>query len=329
MTTIHTIDKPKEYFDEIENFMTTIHTIDKPKEYFDEIEKLIEIIFNGFMALAIDYGYHIDNVFGQNDKEKHTIYKLRNNIHYRLNSSKLHFYLMLRRRVDIEHRFGQMLKDNPKVFDGFFMGNPHFELAADEIMSIYDSTIFHLSSSFDYLAMLVQFVFGKNPQSNLQWTTLDKHCYSEGSDFNQRKFKENVKIIDRDFVSKFNDYRAGLIHRKKSTSFANMSWELTSGEVAIKFKCSDEIKSAFKKIISKDEDFCITYVTYVLIKQTVLNIGFVLEGIEQEFAENYHPHRPVMNNGGFQIGSFNPEIKFIESPSGTYWAKFMEYKNYR
>ena len=307
--------------------MATILTIDKPQEHFEEIEKLIEVVFNGFMALAMDYGYHINNVFGQPNAGKHTIYELRENIHYRLNSSKLHFYLMLRRKIDIEHKFSQMLKENPKVFDGFFMGNPHFEFAADEIMSIYDSIIFHLSSAFDYLAMLLQFVFGKNPQSHLQWITLAKHCYSDNSEFVQRKFRENVKNVDRDFVSKFNDYRAELIHRKKSTSFANVSWKLLSGEVNTKFKVSDKMKSAFKKIVDKDKEYCITFLTHILIKQTVLNIGNVIEGVKNEFAENYDPHSPVMN-GGFQIGSFNPETKFIEPPSGMYWTKFMEYKNF-
>lgn len=194
--------------------METVY-IENPKEYFDEIENLISVVFEGFMALAMDYGYHINNVFGQSDKGKHTIYELRDNIHYRLNSSKLHFYLMLRRKMDIENRFSEMLKKNPAVFNGFIMGNPHFDYASDEIMSIYDSVIFHLSSSFDYLAMMLQFIFGKNPQSNLQWITLAKHCYSEVSDFNNRKFKENIKNVDREFVSKFNDYRAELIHRKK------------------------------------------------------------------------------------------------------------------
>ncbi|OJW80178.1 MAG: hypothetical protein BGO69_13185 [Bacteroidetes bacterium 46-16] len=309
--------------------MTNIKTIEKPKECFDEIEKLIEVVFHGFMAFAMDYGYHINNIFGQAEKGKHAIYELRDNIHYRLNSSKLHFYLMLRRKMDIEHGFAQMLKNDPKVFDGFLMGNPHFEFAADEIMAIYDSIIFHLSSSFDYLAMLVQFVFGKNPQENLQWITLVKHCYSNVSDFNDRKFKENVRNVDRDFVSKFNDYRAELIHRKKSTSFASVSWELSSGVVDVKFKCSDKIKSAFKKTLNKNEDYCITYVAYTLIKQTVLNIGFVLEGIKNEFAENYNPHSPVMNKGGLQLTSFNPETKFMESPSGMYWETFMTYTNYK
>ncbi|MES3017494.1 MAG: hypothetical protein V4721_06940 [Bacteroidota bacterium] len=302
-----------------------ILSIDKPNEYLDEIEKLIEVVFNGFMAVAIDYGYHINNIFGQAGGT-HTIYELRDNIHYRLNSAKLHFYLMLRRKIDIEHRFSKMLNQNPKVFDGFLMGNPHFEHASDEIMSIYDSSIFHLSSSFDYLAMLLQFVFGKNPQTHLQWITLAKHCYSDVSDFNRKKFKEHIKTVDRNFVSKFNDYRSELIHRKKSTSFANLSWKLLSGEVDINFRCSDKIKSAFKKTLPKNRNFCITYVTYVLIKQTVKNIALVLEGVKQEFAENYHPNVPV-RSGEFRIASFNPETKMIESPSGMYWDRFMEYKN--
>ncbi|WP_343607744.1 hypothetical protein [Chryseobacterium oranimense] len=307
--------------------METVY-IENPKEYFDEIEKLISVVFEGFMALAMDYGYHINNVFGQSDKGKHTIYELRDNIHYRLNSSKLHFYLLLRRKIEIEQKFSEMLEKNPTVFNGFFMGNPHFDHASDEIMSIYDSIIFHLSSAFDYLAMMLQFVFGKNPQSNLQWITLAKHCYSEVSDFNNKKFKENIKNVDREFVSKFNDYRAELIHRKKSSSFANVSWKLLSGEIDTKFICSEKIKSSFKKILDKEKNYCITYITYLLIKQTVLNIGIVLEGVEREFKENYNPHSPILNNGGFQIISMNPETKYAESPSNDYWRKFNEYKNF-
>jgi hypothetical protein len=188
--------------------MKQIFTVDKPQECFEEIEKLIDILYSGFMALAMDYGYHIKNTFGNVEEGKHMIYELRDNIHYRLQSSKLHFYLLLKRKMEIEDRFRQLLEENPKVFDGFFMGNPHFEFAADEIMSIYDSIIFHISSAFDYLAMLIQFVFGKNPQTRLQWITLVKHCYSDVGDFINRVFKENIKTVDRDFVTNFNDYRA-------------------------------------------------------------------------------------------------------------------------
>jgi hypothetical protein len=308
--------------------MKGIVSIENPQEKFDEIDKLIKVVFNGFMATAMDYGYHINSTFVKTEEGKKSIYELRDNINYRLNSAKLHFYFLLSRKIEIEERFRGMLDKNPKVFNGYIIGNPHFDFAADEIMSIYDSIIFHLSSAFDYVAMLMQFVFGNNPQSKLQWITLAKHCYASTSEFSKRGFTENIKSVDRNFVSKFNDYRAELIHRKKSSSFTNVSWELKSGRVKTQYKCSDKIKSNFKKILDNEQDYCITYVTHQAIKETVLNIGKVLEGINSEFRDNYDPHSPIMSKGGFQIVSMNPDSRFVESPALVYWTKFMEYKNF-
>ena len=206
--------------------MSKIIFIDQPQEKLDEIQSLIKVVYGGFMAVAMDYGYHVNNVFGQSKDGKHEIYELRDNINYRIRSANLHFYLLITRKLEIENRFAKMLKDKPNVFDGYFMGNPHFEMASDEIMAIYDSIVFHLSSCFDYLAMLTQFVFGENPQTKLQWITLVKHCHNNKSEFAKRKFAENIKKVNSEFVSKFNDYRAELIHRKKSTSFLRIQFSL-------------------------------------------------------------------------------------------------------
>ena len=306
--------------------MSKLISIEDPNEKIQEIERLIKTIFNGFMAIAMDYGYHINNVFGASDKGKHNIYELRDSMKYRLDSAKLHFYLLLRRKIETEKRFEEMLRNDPQVFSGFISGNPHFEFAADEMMAIYDSIIFHLSSSFDYLAMLIQFVFGDNPEKKLQWITLAKFCYAKDSEYQKRVFKENVQNVDRDFVSKFNDYRAELIHRKRSTSYANVIWELNSGKVETNFVCSDKIKKSLKKIIKEEEDYCITFVSFEAIKQSILNIANVLDGINDEFRTNYHAHTPFMN-GGFQIVSVTEGSPFAESPSLSYWNDFKKYKN--
>lgn len=308
--------------------MSKIIFIEKPQEKLDEIQSLIGVVYEGFMALAMDYCYHVNNVFGQSKDGKHEIYELRDNINYRIRSANLHFYLLITRKLEIENRFAKMLKDKPTIFDGYFMGNPHFEIASDEIMAIYDSIVFHLSSCFDYLAMLTQFVFGENPQTKLQWITLVKHCHNNKSEFADRKFADNIKKVNSEFVSKFNDYRAELIHRKKSTSFANLTWELNSGKVTTQFKCSEKIKSNLKKVIDKDLEYCISYASFEIIKQTLLKISYVLNGMHDEFRENYNEHSPKMNNGGFQIISMNPDTKFAESPALDYWKKFMEYKNF-
>jgi hypothetical protein len=303
--------------------------INNPQESLDNIKKLISVVHEGFKALALDYGYHINNIYGQTKDGKHEIYELRENINYRIRSANLHFYLLLVRKLEIEHRFEKMLKDNPAVFDGFIMGNPHFEMASDEIMALYDSIIFHLSSCFDYLAMLTQFVFGKNPESKLQWITLVKHCHNQHSEFANRKFIDNIKKVDADFVSKFNDYRAELIHRKKSTSFAYVSWQFESKKIITKFQCSEKIKTNLRKIIDKDLNYCISYASSEMIKQTLLKIAYVLNGMHDEFRENYHQHTPIMNDIGFQLVSMNPETKFAESPALSSWRKFMEYKNFK
>jgi len=308
--------------------MSEIIYIDKPQEKLDEIQSLIKVVSEGFMALAMDYGYHINNVFGQSKDGKHEIYELRDSIDYRIRSANLHFYLLIVRKMEIENRFAKMLKDKPSSFDGFIMGNPHFEIAADEIMAIYDSIVFHLSSCFDYLAMLTQFIFGKNPQTKLQWITLVKHCHNNKSEFSDRKFVDNIIKVNSELVSKFNDYRAELIHRKKSTSFANVSWELNSGKVTTQFQCSEKIKSNLKKIIDKDLEYCISYASSELIKQTLLKISHVLNGMHDEFRENYIEHSPKIQKGGFQIINMNPETKLAESPALGSWKKFMEYKNF-
>jgi|GEM_PF-902034 len=303
--------------------------IDNPQQSLDEIQELIGIVYEGFMAIAMDYGYHINNVFGQSKDGKHEIFELRDNINYRIRSANLHFYLLLVRKFETENTFAKMLKENPQVFNGFIMGNPHFDMASDEIMALYDSIVFHLSSCFDYLAMLTQFVFGKNPETRLQWITLAKHCRNAQSEFGRRKFVKHIMQVDSDFVSKFNDYRAELIHRKKSTSFADVTWQLNSGRVIIRFQCSDKIKTNLKKIINKDLNYCVTYASSELIKQTLLKIAHVLHGMHDEFRENYLPHSPVMNNGGFQIISMNPKTNFAESPAINYWKKFMEYESFK
>lgn len=86
------------------------------------------------------------------------------------------------------------------------------------------------------------------------------------------------------------------------------------------------MKSTFKKVLVKGDDYCISYLAYLLIKETVSKIGYILEGIRDEFKTNYHPHRPKLN--GPQIIMLNPTTKFPESPSRNYWSKFDEYKNF-
>lgn len=302
--------------------------LENPEEKLDELHTLFQFLYEGFMAVAMDYGYHIENVFGKSKDGKHQIYELRNNMHYKIRTARLHFRMLLGLQKSIEKNLTEMLVEDPGFFYRFPMGNPHLERASDEMMGIYDSIVFHLSSSFDYLAMLIQFCFGKQQQKHLMWNGLSQSCFQANGEFSSKHFAQSVKQVNNSFVSKFNDYRADLIHRKKSSSYANVSWEMYSHNVKTKFVCSEKLKSELKKVLDREKNYCITYIVYLLIRETILNICYVLEGVNDEFRKNYNPHAPVMEKGGMQILDMNPETGWPESPALASWKKFLEYKNH-
>jgi len=312
--------------------MKEVRYIENPEESLSKIKKLTYYLFYGFEALALDYNYHINNVMLSPYIGKERILEMRDSINYRIKSAEFHYYLLLRRKLEIENEFEELLQKEPGIFHKYWGSNPYFRNAQDEIMSIYDSIIFHLSSSFDYLAMLVNYIFGKNPQENVNWMSLKRSCYAENSIYQNRIFVENIRKTDKEFVSKFYDYRSELIHRKNSEAYTNLSWDVNSSEnqitnLNIKFKCSDKLKNHFKKIIQKDQDYCITYLSFETIKNSILHIANILEGINDEFRTNYIQNAPNLKEGGFQIISYNPETMNAESPAIGSWKKFLEIKN--
>lgn len=303
--------------------------LENPEEKLDELNTLFNFLYEGFMATAMDYGYHIENIFGKSKDGKHKIYELRDNMHYKIRTAMLHFRMLLSLQKSIEKRFTEMLIEDPRIFLRFPLGNPHLESASDEIMGIYDSIVFHLSSTFDYLAMMIQFCFGKLQQKHLMWNGLSQSCFQANGEFSKKHFSNHVKQVNNSFVSKFNDYRADLIHRKKSSSYANVSWEMYSHNVKTKFVCSEKLKSELKKVLDREKNYCITYIVYLLIKETILNVCYILEGVNDEFRNNYNPHAPVLEKGKMQIINMNPVTGSAESPALDSWERFLMYKKYK
>lgn len=261
--------------------------IENPQQTFEEIDKMYQLLTQGFMAFALDYSHYIESVFLQKGGEKHRIFELRDSVMYRFKSAKFHLLLLLRQRNLISRRFEEMLKENPRVFSGFIMGNPHFEFAQDEIMAIYDSIIFHLSSSFDYLSILINYNFGKQKENPLKWIQLAKSCRDEKNEYFSKSFAKKVDEVDRKFISKFNEYRTELIHRKNSESYASVIWKLPTGEVNARFICSPKLRKTFKNTIDEKRKNTIAYLSSELILESILVTGEILLAIKDEFRKNY------------------------------------------
>lgn len=298
-----------------------------PQETFEQIDKMYQLLTQGFLAFAMDYNHYIESTFLHKGDEKHRIYELRDSVMYRFKSAKFHLLLLLRQRNLISIRFENMLKEDPRVFSGFFMGNPYFDRAQDEIMAIYDSIIFHLSSSFDYLSILINYNFGKQKENPLKWIQLARSCRDSKSEYFNKSFAEKIDEVDRNFISKFNEYRTELIHRKNSESYALVNWKLPTGEVNARFVCSPKLAKTFKNTIDKEGKNTIAFLSSELILKSILITGEVLLAIKDEFRKNYTIADNI-KKGAPAIGYFDPKTKQIMSPGEEYWKGFeTEIKN--
>lgn len=295
--------------------------IDDPNQSIKELRELVKLIDNGFMALSFDYSFYVKSTLSA-EEGKHKIYEMRNDVLYRFKSSIFQYYILLRHRIDTSAKYENMLAKDPKIFDGFLSGNPYFKHSADEIMSIYDGIIFHLSSLFDYLSMMVNFTFGKSPTTPMMWGQLVKSCRDKNNYYKKYSFVGKVDEVDRKFVSKFNDYRADLIHRKSSSSYANVSWTPSSGRVNVKFECSDNITKYFKNILDLEQKYSLAYLTNKLILECSINVAKVLDSMRSEFDNNWIMNKEIRMGNVAGFGFIHPETGFLTSPSYPYWIDF-------
>lgn len=301
--------------------------LDDPQKNFEEIDSMYQLLTQGFMAFAMDYNHYIESAYLQEGGEKHRIYELRDSVMYRFKSAIFHLLLLLRQRNLISRKFEGMLKKNPRVFSGFVMGNPHFELAQDEIMAIYDSIIFHLSSAFDYLSLLINYNFGKQKENPLKWIQLAKSCRDSKNEYFSKSFARKIDEVDREFISNFNEYRTELIHRQNSESYAFVSWKTQSGEVNARFICSTKLNKTFKNTIDKEKKNTVAYLSSELIVKSILITGEVLLAIKDEFRKNYTIAENI-KKGAPATGYFDPETEQLMSVGEGYWKSFeKEIKN--
>ena len=139
--------------------------IDNPNEEFVKLTKRFELLHNRFIAISMDYKHYID--YKINDYE---VFKLRDNIIYRLSSARFHFQILLKYHNAVENRLKDFYVKNPKEFldRGFKLMNIQ-EQSIREIYSLFDSMIYHLCSIFDYLFRLINFAHGKTIVTNPKW----------------------------------------------------------------------------------------------------------------------------------------------------------------
>lgn len=280
----------------------------------------------GIRAIGLMYHDHSDD-----QKSYDNVFRLKDNIEYRLFSAS-HQYLVLLRELSFAERYLQKLhKENPQYINpnSFPFGNPYFEKVELELSSIFDSIVFHLSSVFDYLSHALCYLYFENKEQTLYWTKLAKKVRGDFKD--KYEFCKVLDEVDRNFAGKLYDYRSRLLHNKRDKHVFASSMKLHDLSFRLKISSSETALKYFNLVLSEKKSekqkITLTYLSSWLIKKTFVEIERILDSVKIDLEGNSHFAQNLAKpkgDKGFMIVSMNPETKFAEPMSKGIWN---QYKN--
>tara|TARA_B100001109_G_C18863577_1_gene475430 strand:+ start:4853 stop:5797 length:945 start_codon:yes stop_codon:yes gene_type:complete len=303
--------------------------IDKRKEDYKEIRTETFRAEEGIRAIGLIYHDH-----SKDKNSQENVFRLKNNIEYRLFSATHQYLLLLQELNNAENQLQRLFEKNPSYLNWRTadMTNPYFDQVENQLSSIFDSIIFHLSSVFDYLSHTICYMYFKNKQNTLYWTKLSRKV--RGDFKGKYEFCETMDSIDRRFVGQLYDYRSRLLHNKRDRHLFATIMNPGESRFELKINCSAESLKKFSLVKNEKEHaeqkITLAFLASWLIKQTFIEIENLLDSIKLDLENNsyFHQNLNTQSNGGKKLMTvaINPETKFIEPSSNTIWANYKKKK---
>lgn len=281
----------------------------------------------GVRAIGLIYHDHSDD---QNSYKN--VFRLKDNIEYRLFSAT-HQYLVFLRELDIAENFLQKLrKGNPQFVQSFPFGNPYFERVERELSSIFDSIVFHLSSVFDYLSHALCYMYFTNKEKTLYWTKLAKKVRN---DFKSKyEFCQVLDDIDKEFVGRLYDYRSRLLHNRRDRHQFGGYYNPSSSIFRLRITCSEAALGHFRPVLnnreSDEQKITLTYLSSWLIRRVFSDIERLLEAVKLDLESNsnfYVNLATPKNDNSLNLVSMNYRTNSVEPMSKVIWHEYKKKGN--
>lgn len=280
--------------------------IENPNESIDELEDKFLRLHNRFIAVAMDYKYYINPQI-----DDHEIYKLRDNVIFRLQSARFHFQLLLQHQFYIEHTIKEIHTSQHKVLNG----GPQLQIyqmqATEEIYSLFDSLVYHLCSNFDYLFILINFIHGKTNLAQPKWNLFRSDKNLKNNIYCTKELIDALDILDQKFVYPLIKHRSYLIHNE----YAIGALQLVLNDFKTRFLATETLKEHFPELSKEfgEKDISISFAAKWLIEKTFETITEVLFEVRDDMIRNRKQVQPVF----FSLGPNNT----MQSSSVHYWGK--------
>lgn len=244
-------------------------------DYLTELNKLHEnivILGHRLQAIGIDYDNYISpNIVDSFQSRR--IHELCKNLNIRLSCVFFHTELFCNLYKSVEVQLRQPNQD----YHSFAM------LSSMQLHYLFDSIIYHISSVYDYLASLINFIHNYSSNNYVKWNTVGKST----------KRKESTYLlatkIHIEYVDGFFGFRSSLIHEKANlTLLPHLSKNCFTQEVEIFIPSSHFLLKYFKQLsaLSKDSDISLRYSMFNITNQLVSHCNDILFEMKYYMEEN-------------------------------------------
>lgn len=271
-----------------------IKDIEDINNEFKKLNSEIGLLENRLIAVGIDYMYYINSNISQD-----FLMELRDNIMYRLFSSKFHIELLLVQLSRVNQEILFYLENHPEEFLRNYQPiHPYFEKFQMEISSIFDSFVYHTVSIFDYISSLVQFVCFQKQEISFKWNSLARSSFDPKNALSERPIAQLINNFHVEYVTKLIKYRSLLIHERGDLLHYSFSKNFLNNDFKIKFFSTQNFLKIFPELKKESElyKFSILYSIFWIQKKTLKITNDILFALKKDMESNPQiPHGLIVH----------------------------------
>jgi hypothetical protein len=236
-----------------------------------EIETLTKSVDNKLFNVGIHY---LNKITGQIKNDR--FYQIRDSISLRTESLIFHYKML----NSIHNPSTKIVTD--QIF------HLNIDLIPIYQKYLFDSIIFNSLSMIDYLSCLINLVIEKNKDKwKRTWHSLENHIRNNPQ---LCKTKLGIKIIEinKDWVSKLNEYRAELIHYQSESLSSKQSFNAYNRQLDVLVLAPQQLKKYFKELkgITEKQNYNINSVSLWIINVCIEVTIEALNELDNYIEEN-------------------------------------------
>ena len=253
---------------------------------FKELQKLLsdlQILSGRLQAIVMDYNNYISENPISSVHSKN-IFESCENLKIRLSCVYFHTEMFCNHFEYIETR----IKNNGNGYPD----PPFIIIATTQFHYLFDSIIYHVSSVYDYVVTLVNFIHNHGSLNYVKWNSVAK-SYPVKSE----KTYEYISRIHKSYVDGFFSYRSSLIHNKVDFIRPYVSYDAMIGHTTLIIKSSPFMLKHFKHLLelSKTDEISLKFATFHIVDKLIDHVTDILFELKNHMENNKKKDRLYMS----------------------------------